>query len=158
MHLGKWALLLAVFWLLLSGYFMPLMLGFGVLSVLIVLVLLARMDKVDGDPKHIGTGHRMVRYSLWLIWQIVLSSLQVTRLVWAPTSKLSPSLEKIPVSIPEETKRVIYANSITLTPGTLSVDLEDGEVTVHALQKESIDELKTGSMESKITTILGSKA
>jgi len=52
---------------------------------------------------------------------------------------------------------VLYANSITLTPGTLSVDLDENELTVHALQKSSIDELKEGGMEKKISSIWGSK-
>ncbi len=155
MHFGKWTLFLAVFWMLLSGYFKPLMLGFGVLSVVIVLVFLRRMDKADEEPMVISIGHRMLRYVVWLFWQIVLSSVQVTRLIWSPTIKLSPSLEKISVQNTREASRVLYANSITLTPGTMSVDLEDGEITVHALQKESIDDLKSGEMERKITSIWG---
>ncbi len=155
MHIGKWGLMLAVFWMLLSGYFKPLMLGFGVISVIIVLIFLKRMDKVDNDPKFISSGHRMLRYAIWLVWQIVLSSLHVTRLVWGSADKLSPSLAKVSVRNTQETERVIYANSITLTPGTLSVDLEDDEITVHALQEASIEELKAGDMESKITSIWG---
>lgn len=157
MHLGKWALMLAVFWMLLSGYFKPLMLGFGVLSVFIVLVFLKRMDEVDDEPMSVSFGHRMLRYTTWLLGQIALSSIHVTRLVWAPAGKLSPSLDKISVHNTRETTRVLYANSITLTPGTLSVDLEGDEITVHALQKESIEDLKSGDMESKITSIWGEK-
>ena len=157
MHLGKWALVLTVFWMLLSGYFKPLMLAFGVVSVVIVLVFLKRMDKVDDEPKFLNFGHQMFRYAFWLLGQIVLSSVHVARLVWGPTHKLSPSLEKISVRNTQETTRVIYANSITLTPGTLSVDLEGDEITVHALQKTSIDELKSGDMENKITGIWGAK-
>ena len=155
MYLANRALILAVFWMLLSGYFKPLMLGFGVLSVMVVLVFLKRMDEVDDEPMFISSGHRILRYAIWLLGQIALSSIHVTRLIWAPAGKLSPSLEKISVHNTLETTRVIYANSITLTPGTLSVDLEGDEITVHALQRESIEELKSGDMERKITSIWG---
>lgn len=155
MHIGKWAVLLSVFWLLLSGYIQPLLLSFGFVSVVLVLVVLKRMDNVDRDPKQIRSGHRMLRYSIWLLGQIFSSSAHVTKLVWGSSSKLSPALAKIPVDKVPPGNRVLYANSITLTPGTLSVDLQDDTVTVHALQKSSIEELEQGDMERKITGIWG---
>ena len=82
--------------------------------------------------------------------QIVSSSVHVTKLIWSSPDKLSPALAKVSVKNVPAKKQVMYANSITLTPGTLSVDLQDGEVTVHALQKSSIEELEQGDMEEKI--------
>lgn len=155
MHIGKWAVLLSVFWCLLSGYFQPLLLAFGLVSVAIVLVVLKRMDDVDQAPKQVRSGHRMFRYTIWLVGQIFSSSAHVTKLVWGNPDKVSPALAKIPVTNIPVGNRVLYANSITLTPGTLSVDLEEDSVTVHALQKSSIDELEQGSMERKITGIWG---
>lgn len=155
MYLTKWAILLSMFWLLLSGYIQPLLLGFGVASVAVVLFILKRMDDIDKEQQHIGISLRLVRYLPWLIGQIVSSSIQVTKLIWGSSNKVSPTLAKISVkNVPAKT-RALYANSITLTPGTLSIDLADDEVTVHALQKSSIDELKQGDMEKKITTIWG---
>ena len=157
MHLVKWAVLLALFWLLLSGYYQSLILFFGVVSVLLVVYVLHRMDLTDDEPKPVASGFRISRYFAWLLGQIVSSSIHVTKLVWGDPKNLSPSLAKVSAhSVPEKV-RVLYANSITLTPGTLSVDLEDGEITVHALQKESIDELQQGEMENKITSIWGKK-
>lgn len=155
MHIAKWAALLSVFWVLLSGYIQPLLLSFGAVSVAIVLLVLKRMDDVDQQPSKLSFSAQTLRYFTWLLGQIISSSIHVTKLVWGPSSKLSPVLAKIPVNHLPPNKRVLYANSITLTPGTLSVDLEDGEVTVHALQKSSIDELKQGSMEQKIAGIWG---
>ncbi len=153
MHIGKWAILLSIFWLLLSGYLQPLLLSFGLVSVGLVLYVLHRMDYVDQEPKQMSSGHRMIRYLFWLLGQIVSSSIHVTKHVWGSTDKLSPSLAKISAENIPKNKRVLYANSITLTPGTLSVDLEGGEITVHALQESSIQELKQGGMEQKITDI-----
>jgi len=157
MHILKWSVLLSVFWLLLSGFIQPLLLSFGVISVAIVILLVTRIDKVDRKPKTFRTDHRIFRYVLWLMKEMLTSSIQVTKHIWGSTDKLEPTLAKIPANkVPQDT-RVLYANSITLTPGTLSVDLDENELTVHALQKSSIDELKEGGMEKKISSIWGSK-
>lgn len=155
MHIGKWAVLLTVFWLLLSGYIQPLLLSFGAISVALVLVVLKRMDDVDEEPRAVRTGHRIMRYLVWLLKETVKSSIHVTKLVWGSPDKVSPALGKINVANVHPENRVLYANSITLTPGTLSVDLEGDEITVHALQSSSIEELKQGDMERKITGIWG---
>jgi len=154
-HMAEWALVLFIFWLLLSGFLEPLLLSFGAVSVIIVLYVLKRMDEVDEERQKTGTGFQLIRYLPWLFVEIVKSSIQVTKLIWGPSEKLSPVLEKISAQDVPMESRVLYANSITLTPGTLSVDLEDGEVTVHALQKASIDELKKGHMQNKITGLWG---
>jgi multicomponent Na+:H+ antiporter subunit E len=153
MHIAKWAILLSTFWLLLSGYIQPLMLGFGAVSVAVVLLVLKRMDDVDQEKQEIGTGLRLMRYFPWLIMKIISSSIQVTKLIWGSPANVSPSIATINAENIPPHKRVLYANSITLTPGTLSVDLVEGEITVHALQKSSIEEIEQGAMERKITQI-----
>lgn len=155
MHIGKWATLLGAFWLLLSGYIQPLLLSFGAVSVAIVLLILKRMDAVDGEPRYVSTGLSMTRYLFWLLGQIVQSAIHVTKMVWGSPKKLSPTLAKVQVKKIPPKCRVLYANSVTLTPGTLCVDLENDEMTVHALQKASIDELEEGDMERKIIGIWG---
>lgn len=156
MHISKWAVLLSLFWILLSGFIEPLLLSFGALSVALVLLVLKRMDAVDGEQKRISSGFRMWRYLAWLCGQIAISSVHVAKLVWGSPQKLSPAIATIDASSIPENSRVLYANSITLTPGTLSVDLEDGKITVHALQAESIKELEEGDMESRIKKLWGS--
>ena len=113
------------------------------------------MDAVDEEPIQIGSGLKVIRYLVWLLGQIMKSGIHVTKLIWSSSNQVSPSLVKIKASNVPLKKQVLYANSITLTPGTLSLDLEDGEITVHALQKASIEELKQGDMERKITAIWG---
>jgi multicomponent Na+:H+ antiporter subunit E len=157
MHFVKWAVLLALFWLLLSGIYQPLIVAFGVVSVLLVIYVLKRMDETDSEPKPVASGARICRYFIWLTGEIVASSIHVTKLVWGNPRNLSPSLAKVSVAQVPDKVRVLYANSITLTPGTLSVDIENDEITVHALQSKSIDELKQGEMENKITSIWGKK-
>lgn len=155
MHIGLWAVVLSLFWLLLSGYIQPLLLSFGVVSVFLVVLVVKRMDDVDQELKQLSFGFSVFRYIPWLLKEIFKSSVHVTKLIWGPADKLTPTLAKISVqNVPKE-KRVLYANSITLTPGTLTVDLEDDEVTVHALQSSSIDKIKEGGMEKKITNLWG---
>lgn len=155
MHIVKWAVVLSIFWLLLSGFIEPLLLSFGVISVVIVLFILKRMDKVENEPGQIGTSIRLIRYTPWLIGQIFSSAIHVTKLIWGSPDKVSPAIAKINAKDVPASSRVLYANSITLTPGTLSVDLDENEVTVHALHRSSIDVLKEGQMEKKITGIWG---
>jgi len=114
-----------------------------------------RMQKVDNEPQEFGTWLQTIRYIPWLLGQIFKSSMRVTKLIWGAPNQVSPSLAKINVEAVPEARRTLYANSITLTPGTLSVDLEGNEVTVHALEQSSIDELKEGYIATKITGIWG---
>lgn len=149
-YLGQWALILAIFWLLLSGYLKSLLVIFGIISVALCVYVIKAMNDIDGEKRALNFGTKMISYIAWLMCQVVTSSLHVAKLVWGSTKNLSPSIAKLPVSdLPDDT-RVIYANSITLTPGTLSVDLDNNEVTVHALHEESIEHLKQGAMTSKI--------
>ena len=148
-----WAILLAAFWLLLSGFYKNLLLIFGVISVILVLVVIKRMDTFDKVHRCFDISPKMFGYLGWLLGQIVLSSIQVTKVVFS--KDISPAIAKLPVDDLPAGKRVVYANSITLTPGTLSVDLNDKEVTVHALQGDSITALKKGDMSSKIIKVWG---
>lgn len=150
MHIGLWAVVLSLFWLLLSGYLQPLLLSFGAISVFLVLLVVKRMDDVDQELKQLSFGFSIFRYIPWLMKEIMTSSMTVTKLVWGSPKDLSPTLAKISLSKIPKDKRVLYANSITLTPGTLSLDIDNDDITVHALQAASIEELKEGAMENKI--------
>lgn len=150
MHIGLWAVVLSLFWLLLSGYLQPLLLSFGAISVFLVVLVVKRMDDVDQELKQLSFGFSIFRYVPWLMKEIMTSSMTVTKLVWGSPKDLSPTLAKISLSNIPKDKRVLYANSITLTPGTLSLDIDNDDITVHALQAASIEELKEGAMENKI--------
>jgi multicomponent Na+:H+ antiporter subunit E len=150
MHIALWAVVLSLFWLLLSGYIQPLLLSFGVISVFLVLLVVKRMDDVDQELKKVNLGLSILRYTPWLMKEIFSSSIHVSKLIWGSPKDLSPTLAKISAKNIPAKKRVLYANSITLTPGTLSLDIVDDQIIVHALQAESIEELKAGAMENKI--------
>jgi len=150
MHIGLWVVVLSLFWLLLSGYIQPLLLSFGAISVFLVVLVVKRMDDVDQELRQLSFGFSIFRYVPWLLKEIMSSSIHVSKLIWGSPKDLSPTLAKIPLNNIPKDKRVLYANSITLTPGTLSLDINENEITVHALEAASIEELKEGAMESKI--------
>ncbi|WP_111979992.1 Na+/H+ antiporter subunit E [Algibacillus agarilyticus] len=149
-YLSVWAIVLSGFWLLLSGFLKPLLLAFGLISVTLVLILLHRMDNTDTEQQKLALNLSFLRYIVWLLGQVVSSSLSVTRLVWGNKKELRPAIGKLPIDKIPQKSRVLYANSITLTPGTLSIDIDDKYVTIHALNDESIESLKHGDMVDKV--------
>ena len=147
----KLALVLIGVWVLLSGIIQPLLLGLGLASGLAVAWLKARADRDDREPVYFALRvERLPGYLLWLSWEIVKSNIDVARRILSPSLPVAPSVRWLPASQRIELTRVIYADSITLTPGTLSIDLEDGAVEVHALNESSLDALEGGEMDARV--------
>ena len=149
-----WSSVLAGFWLLLSGFFKPLLLMLGAISVGLVVWLMSRMDVQDQSPQSLRLNVRKINYFVWLLGQIVLSSVEVAKAVWRSPQQLNPVLGEIKTAQLKSAGRVLYANSITLTPGTLSVDLDNEKITVHALNSRSLDDLHKGEMEARIAKVV----
>lgn len=89
-------------------------------------------------------------YILWLIKEIIKSGLSVTKLVWMRDLKLNPVVIWISTKQTTDAKRVIFANSITLTPGTITVCIENQRLMVHSLEYSGIKSLKEGEMDGRI--------
>ncbi|MDO8904756.1 Na+/H+ antiporter subunit E [Hydrogenophaga sp.] len=147
---------MAVLWVLWSGLYLPLLLGLGLASCVLVVLLVRRFDRFGHSsvPMHPGKG--IVTYWFWLIKEIVFSSLQVTRIILSPRLQISPRLITV-VAIPRgEVARVVLGNSITLTPGTLTTDIDDnGIITVHALTNESAEDVLSGEMNRRVGRLEG---
>jgi multicomponent Na+:H+ antiporter subunit E len=149
-------LVLAALWLLNSGHYTPLMLFFCVGSCLFVVLLGRRMDIVDeeGVPVHLAL--RAAVYMPWLLKEILLSNIDVAKRVLRPGRlRISPRIIEAPATQPSELGRVIYANSITLTPGTVSIQVRGSHITVHALADEVADGLLAGEMDRRVTRLEG---
>ena len=150
----KLALVLIVVWVALSGIIQPLLLGLGLASSLAVAWLAIRADRRDGEPVPFALRiRRLPGYLLWLAWEIVKSNLDVSRRILSPSLPIAPAVRWLPASQRTELARVIYADSITLTPGTLSIDLKDGIVEVHALNEGSLDALAGGEMDARVARL-----
>lgn len=141
---------LAGFWLVLSGRFEPLSLVLGALSVALVCWLGWWADLGQLRDVTIPVVLRLPRYLVWLAGTVIVSALAVARQVWSPRTVLRPVVEPTPALDMTELAQVIYANSITLTPGTLSLDVDDERVLVHSLRAEDIEELRKGAMRSRV--------
>ena len=147
----KLVLVLAGVWAALSGIIEPLVLSLGLASCLVVAWIKVRADRRDRDPVYFALRvGRLPGYLLWLSWEIVKSNVDVSRRILAPSLPIAPAVRWLPASQRSELTRVTYANSITLTPGTLSIDLADGAVEVHALHEGSLAVLERGEMDARV--------
>ncbi|MCL1065842.1 Na+/H+ antiporter subunit E [Shewanella olleyana] len=143
-------LTLALFWWINSNYHNPLLLSLGAGSIMLVLYLTQKMEVIDQESHPIRFNANIVSYMLWLIKQVILSNISVVKHIWLGNKSISPVLTTIDTRQCSDINKVIYANSITLTPGTVAIDLIDDQITVHALHKADIDTLKAGEMDRRV--------
>ena len=153
LHLFSLGLALSVLWLLLSGYFEVLILTMGFSSVVIILWITYCMDIIDQENHPIHFTVRSFRFLPWLIKEIVLANIKVARTIISRKIKLTTSVLKVRSSQATEVGQVIYGNSITLTPGTVTIGIEKDIITVHALTHDAAFDLKSGEMDRQITNI-----
>ncbi len=153
LHSISLGLVLFGVWLLLSGLFEPLLLGLGVVSCLVVVLIAHRMDMIDHEGQPIHLGWRIVTYWFWLALEIAKANLDVARRIIDPKLPIQPVLIRAKTSQVSELGHVIYANSITLTPGTVSVQVEAGEILVHAIAKEPAEALAQGEMDRRVSAV-----
>ncbi|MBM3374499.1 MAG: cation transporter [Betaproteobacteria bacterium] len=145
---------LAGLWLLWSGLYKPIILGLGLASCLFVVWLVRHLDTVDEESIPAGLTLGVLPYWGWLLKEIVVSSLQVTRIVLSPSLPISPTLVKVQSKARSQVGRVIFGNSITLTPGTLTTDIDEhGVVSVHALTQEGAEGMAGTDMNDRVARI-----
>ena len=132
-------LVLVAYWLTLSGYFdHPVLFVTGSISVLLVVGLCSRMKILDSETAPYFHG-KSIGYFVWLGKEIVKANVSVVKAVMSPDMKISPKIIKVKMDHETDLGRTIFANSITLTPGTISVELEEGKILVHALLEDMTD-------------------
>lgn len=148
------ALVLFGLWLLFSGLYTPLLLALGVVSSLFVALIARRMGLLDPEPGHVLLSPvRCIAYIPWLAWQVAKSNADVALRILLPWKGISPTVIKVPSGQASDMARTVYANSITLTPGTISIDVSGEEITVHALSREGAEELAGGEMGERVTAL-----
>jgi multicomponent Na+:H+ antiporter subunit E len=128
-------LLFAATWLLWSGMLKPLLLGLGSASVLLVLWLALRIGFFEPSMHALHLFGRLPRFWLWLIPEIVKANLAVTRIVLSPGRAVSPCITTVDASALSHVSQAVLANAITLTPGTLTLDVDAGRIEVHCLTR-----------------------
>ena len=152
-HALNLTLFLLAIWLLLSGHYTPLMILFGVLSTLLVVVLAARADLIDREIQPVLLKPSVLLYWFWLGREIIKSNIDVARRILSPGLPISPNIFTVRASQKTELGRVTYANSITLVPGTVTVDVDEEVFTVHALTQAAAADLKRGEMDRRVCNV-----
>lgn len=149
-------IILGGFWVINSGMFKPLLLAFGVASLILVVFIEERMRSKDTEsfPLLIPT-LRLPGYLLWMVWQIILSNIDVAKRIWLGPSSISPTIFTLKASQKTEVAKVLYANSITMTPGTVTLFVRDDEFEVHALTKSAAEDLQKGEMDKRVSALEG---
>jgi len=148
-------LIMMGFWILLSGKFDLFHLTLGVLSSGLVSFLSADLFMYNPQSRnHLKTGIRFLLYLPWFLFQIVLSTLHVTFLALHPKmkDKIDPTIVTFKTSLKTDIAKVALANSITLTPGTITIRIEDQVFYVHAISRKAAAGLP-GEMEERLAKV-----
>ena len=154
-HAFSLSLVLFVVWLLLSGHYEPLTTSLGVASCLFVAWVAHRMDLVDHEGHPIHLTWRAVFYWPWLVWEIVKSNIDVARIILNPRLPIRPQMIWVKATQVDDLGYTIYGNSITLTPGTVTIDVVDDNIEVHALDDAFAEGLRSGEMDRRVTEMEG---
>lgn len=146
---------LFAFWLLLSGYYTGFLVAAGFACAAVVLLAARRMEVVDGEGVPLQLWRVVFLYWPWLSWEIVKSAWAVSKVILDPRLPISPTLvrfrplQRTPVGL------VTHANSITLTPGTITVEAKDDEFLVHGLTRASAEGCIDSEMDRRVRAMEG---
>jgi multicomponent Na+:H+ antiporter subunit E len=146
-------ILLFLFWLALSGHFTGFLIGIGVASSLLCLFLANRMGTVDAEGVPLQLALGALTYIPWLIWEVIKAACAVTRIIIDPSLPISPTMTKVKAGQSSTTGISVYANSITLTPGTITTNVDGNMLTVHAIELEGAQDLEEGGMDARVSRL-----
>ena len=146
---------LYLFWLLLSGFFTPFLLSAGVGSALAVVWFARRMDVVDHEGHPIHLGRKALLYWPWLIKEIVKAAWDVSKIILHPKLPISPTLVRFRPTQKTDVALVIHAQSITLTPGTITIEAGPDEFLVHGLTRAGAQAVVDSEMDRRVSACEG---
>ncbi len=145
-----------LFWILLSGEFNFILITSGIIASLIVANLSHDLFIGKADLKtEVGRMYRFFRYLPWLLWQIILCNFEIAYLVLNPKPLVDPQIVRFKNDLKTDLGIVTLANSITLTPGTVTIEANREEFVIHAIWQKSADGIIGGEMQQKVKKIEG---
>ena len=148
--------LLSIFWIVNSGHFGFLLLAFGVVSVALVVWINSRMSRFSEEYQPpVIMSPRLPFYILWLIKEVVKSNIEVIRCIYQRQPEIEPRVFKVRASQKTDLYKALYANSITMTPGTITMEVEGDEFTIHALTRSSKEGVESGDMDQRVRRLEG---
>ena len=142
-------------WLLLSGHYDPLLLTLGVLSCITCLYVTWKAKFIDDEGLPLHLLIRLPIYTLWLFKEIIKANIDTAKIIII--NNPDPQNFRVKSSQKTEAGKVTYANSITLTPGTVTTVLDGDILEVHALSSDMADDVKSGAMDKKVSWLEGNK-
>lgn len=146
--------LLFILWILLSGHIHdPLLLGLGAISCLITAWFTHRLALANSDLSTLRLNINLPKFLPWFIIEIIKSNLHVCKLILQPKLAIDPKIFTVPVSKHNHVAKAVYANCITLTPGTYSLDVNPDNIVVHALTSDIANDLQKGEMGKRILSL-----
>jgi len=144
-----------LFWLLLSGHYSPFYLALGVLSAAAVAIVNRDEESVSDLLRAFP---RLAVYVPWLLKEIVVANLQVARIILHPRLPIDPVVLRFRPPLSGDLAQTLLGNSITLTPGTITLDIEGDEFVVHALTARAGTDLVEGSMAARVKAVFSEPA
>lgn len=154
-HLISLGVVLYLLWMLLSGHFTGLLLGLGVASTVLVLYLSHRMDIADHEGQPIHMTPRALPYWGYLAWEMTKSNLDVLGRILRGRHSIDPVVVRVTAGQHSDVGRVTYANSITMTPGTVTIAVQGKDIDVHALTSEAAAGVRDGEMDRRVCRVEG---
>ena len=137
---------------MMSGVYKPLVIGLGVAAAIVAVYTVRRMDKVDGHQLSLRINPlKFITYLGWLLVEIAKTNIAVTRLILARDISLRQNLFSVKNTQRLELSAVIFANSITLTPGTITVEIDRKRFWVHAVNFAESDHADLADMDARVT-------
>jgi multicomponent Na+:H+ antiporter subunit E len=146
---------LFAFWLALSGHYTAVLVAVGAACALLCVLAALRMGILDAEGHPIELFAGAVTYFPWLIVEIAKSAWAVAKIILHPRLPISPTMTVVRASQRSATGVATYANSITLTPGTITVGVNGNDLTVHALVREGALDLEAGGMDRRVSRFEG---
>ena len=150
-------LTLYAFWLLLSGFFTPFLMAAGAGSALAVVWFARRMDVVDHEGHPIQLGAKALVYWIWLFKEIAKSAWDVSKIILHPKLPISPTMVRFQPSQKTDVGLVLHANSITLTPGTITIEARPHEFLVHGLTRNGAEGTINSDMDRRVSACEGAR-
>ena len=144
-------------WLLWSGIYTPLLLVLGAVSCVLTLYVAYRVRYFDHDVFSLFVLPRLPRYWGWLLVEIVKSSITVAYIILQRRMPISPTVVEIESDSSDAVSQVILGNSITLTPGAVTLDIYDGKLLVHCLTVEGAELLTSGEFNKRAAALTSRK-
>lgn len=155
MRYASLAAFLLAFWMALSGHYTTLLIVISVLSVTLGVYIAHRMNIVDEEALPLRLLPRALTYWPWLAWEIVKSAWAVSMIIINPKLPISPTMTVVKPSQRSTVGVATYANSITLTPGTITTAATEEQLTVHALTRDGALDLESGAMDARVAKFDG---